>query len=36
MFDSDATKLSGQINVDEATGTFTVGVTLAIKQPLKL
>jgi len=36
LFDPKETQLSPQINVDEATGTFTFGVTLAIKRPLKL
>jgi type IV pilus assembly protein PilM len=35
MFNKDETKLSGAINVDEATGTFTFGVDLKLKQPLK-
>lgn len=36
LFDPKGTQLDPQINVDEASGTFTFGVTLALKQPLKL
>lgn len=35
MFDKDATQLSGPINVDDPTGTFTFGVNLKLKKPLK-
>jgi hypothetical protein len=36
LFEAKDTQLSPQINVDEASGTFTFGVTLALKRPLKL
>ena len=36
LFEAKDTQLSPQINVDETTGTFTFGVTLALKRPLKL
>jgi type IV pilus assembly protein PilM len=35
MFDKDETKLDPTINLDEATGTFTFGVNVRLKQPLK-
>ncbi|MDB6108647.1 MAG: Type pilus assembly protein PilM [Pedosphaera sp.] len=35
MFNKEETGLSGAINVDEATGTFTFGMNLKLKQPLK-
>ena len=36
MFDKDETQLSGTINVDDATTTFTFGVNVKLKKPLKL
>lgn len=36
LFDAKETQLSRQIDSDEASGTFTFGVTLALKRPLKL
>ncbi|MDB6125903.1 MAG: Type pilus assembly protein PilM [Pedosphaera sp.] len=36
MFDNAETQVSREINVDEATGTFTFGVNLKLKRPLKL
>jgi hypothetical protein len=36
MVDPVGTKLQPQINVDETTGTFTFGIVLALKQPLKM
>lgn len=36
LFDAEHTKLDGQILTDEASGTFTFGVTLALKRPIKL
>lgn len=36
LFEAKDTQLSPQINVDETNGTFTFGVTLALKRPLKL
>lgn len=37
IFDTKETKLSGQIeNVDDAATTFSFGVTLKLKQPMKL
>jgi type IV pilus assembly protein PilM len=35
LFDKDGTQLQGSINVDDAGGTFTFGVNLKLKQPLK-
>jgi type IV pilus assembly protein PilM len=35
-FDPKTTQLSGQITADDATGTFTFGVTVTLKTPLKL
>jgi type IV pilus assembly protein PilM len=35
-FDPKATQLSGEISVDEASGTFTFGISVALKKPLKL
>ena len=35
-FDPKATQLSGQITADDASGTFTFGVTVALKNPLNL
>jgi hypothetical protein len=35
-FDKDATQLAGTIDVDEPTGTFTFGVKIKMKRPLKL
>jgi type IV pilus assembly protein PilM len=35
-FDPAATQLSGQITADDASGTFTFGVTVALKNPLNL
>jgi type IV pilus assembly protein PilM len=36
VFDPKTTQLSAQITPDETTGTFTFGVTVALKNPLKL
>ena len=36
LFDSKTTQLSGQITPDDATGTFTFGVTITLQNPLKL
>jgi len=36
LFDPKTTQLSGQITTDEANGTFTFGVTITLKTPLKL
>ncbi|MDB6017742.1 MAG: Type pilus assembly protein PilM [Pedosphaera sp.] len=36
MFSKDETHLAGNINVDETTGTFTFGMTLKLKKPIKL
>jgi hypothetical protein len=36
LFEPKGTQFSTEILPDEATGTFTFGVTLALKQPLKL
>jgi hypothetical protein len=36
MFDPAGTQLVGQINADDATGTFTFGVQVLLKVPLKL
>jgi hypothetical protein len=36
LFDSQETVLSPVMTRDEATGTFSFGATLALKQPLKL
>ena len=35
-FDPKATQLSGEISVDEASGTFTFGISAVLKKPLKL
>ena len=35
LFDKEETQLSGEINQDEATGTFTFGMNLKLKRPLK-
>ena len=35
-FDSKSTQLSGQITPDDVSGTFTFGVTVALKNPLNL
>jgi hypothetical protein len=35
LFDPAGTELTDPIASDEATGTFTFGATLALKQPLK-
>jgi type IV pilus assembly protein PilM len=35
-FDPKATQLSGEISVDDATGTFTFGISVTLKKPLKL
>lgn len=35
-FNSQATQLTGQINAENAAGTFTFGVTAVLKKPLKL
>jgi len=35
-FDPKATQLSGEISVDDVTGTFTFGVSVTLKKPLKL
>ena len=35
LVDPDATQLSPEIRMDDASGTFTFGVTLVLKQPLK-
>ncbi|MEI9961752.1 MAG: hypothetical protein WDM76_11645 [Limisphaerales bacterium] len=35
-FDPKTTQLSGQIANDDLTGTFTFGVTVTLKTPLKL
>jgi len=35
-FDPKATQLTGQITVDDVTGTFTFGVTVMLQKPLKL
>ncbi|MFO1476980.1 MAG: type IV pilus assembly protein PilM [Verrucomicrobiota bacterium] len=36
LVDPKGTQLEPQINIDEATGTFTFGVVIQLKQPLKL
>jgi len=36
LFDPKTTQLSGQITPDDATGTFTFGVTITLQNPLKL
>ena len=36
LFDPKETQLAGQINVDDVSGTFTFGVTIFLKKPLKL
>ena len=36
MFDPKTTALAGTITPDEATGTFTFGITVALQNPLKL
>jgi hypothetical protein len=36
LFDKDGTQLSGTIDPVDATGTFTFGVNLKLKHPLKL
>jgi hypothetical protein len=36
LVDAEGTKLDPQITDDETTGTFSFGVTLALKRPLKL
>jgi hypothetical protein len=36
VVNAEGTKLDPQINEDDATGTFTFGITLALKRPLKL
>lgn len=36
LFDPKETQLAGQIDADEASGTFTFGVTVVLKKPLKL
>jgi type IV pilus assembly protein PilM len=36
LFDAERTKLDGQILTDDTSGTFTFGVTLALKRPIKL
>jgi type IV pilus assembly protein PilM len=35
-FDPKATQLSGEISVDDVTGTFTFGISVMLKKPLKL
>jgi type IV pilus assembly protein PilM len=36
LFDPKETQLAGQIEADETSGTFTFGVTVVLKKPLKL
>ncbi|MBE0543957.1 MAG: hypothetical protein IH623_21650 [Verrucomicrobia bacterium] len=36
LFDAERTRLDGQILTDDTSGTFTFGVTLALKRPIKL
>jgi hypothetical protein len=35
-FDPKATQLSGEIKADDASGTFTFGISVALKNPLNL
>ena len=35
-FDPKATQLTGQINAEDASGTFTFGITAVLKNPLNL
>ena len=35
-FDPGTTQLSGEISVDDVTGTFTFGISVMLKKPLKL
>ena len=36
LFDEKGTQLQGSIYVDDTTGTFTFGVVVMLKHPLKL
>jgi hypothetical protein len=36
LFDPKATQLRGDITLDDATGTFTFGITVGLQHPLNL